>query len=117
LRDLEKFVIDALAEIGLNAGVKNNLTGIWVKNRKIGAIGVAVSKWITYHGLALNLNIDLDYFKLINPCGIIEFPVGSISQLLKTEIKFEELANLLADNFARSFNYIPENIANIDNIM
>jgi lipoate-protein ligase B len=107
LRDLEQFVIAALADLGLEASVKDGLTGIWVDDHKIGAIGVAVSKWITYHGVAINLNTDLDYFKLINPCGITEYPVGSVSQLIKRELKPAHFNDLLVQHFCEYFDYEP----------
>ncbi len=116
LRDLELVVIKALDELGLKASIKKGLTGIWVNDQKVGAIGVALSKWITYHGLALNVNTDLDYFKLINPCGITEYPVGSISELLGMEVSIDTIINLLVDNFVRHFGYdeiIPQTIQEI----
>jgi lipoic acid synthetase/lipoyl(octanoyl) transferase len=105
LRDLEKFIVETLRRIGLEAGTKEGLTGIWVGDYKIGAIGVAVSRWITYHGLALNVSTDLDYFSLINPCGITDYPVGTISDLLDEDIEMADLNNLLAENFADMFGY------------
>ena len=105
LRDLESVVIDALSKINLKAGIKKGLTGIWVDDHKIGAIGVAVSKWITYHGMALNVNTDLDYFKLINPCGITEYPVGSISGLLNNNINLKQVSEFLVDSFVKHFSY------------
>lgn len=107
LRDLERFVIEALADLGLEASVKDGLTGIWVDNHKVGAIGVAVSRWITYHGVAINVNTDLDYFKLINPCGITQYPVGSVSQLVGREIKLTHFNDLLVYHFAEFFGYQP----------
>lgn len=108
LRDLERFVIEALADLGLQAGVKEGLTGIWVDSHKVGAIGVAVSRWVTYHGVAINVATDLDYFKLINPCGITGYPVGSVSQLVGREIKLAHFNDLLVRHFADHFGYRPE---------
>jgi lipoate-protein ligase B len=105
LRDMETFVIRALADLGLTAGVKEGLTGIWVDDHKVGAIGVAVSKWISYHGVAVNVTTDLDYFKLINPCGITQFPVGTVSRLLGRELKLEYFTDLLVHHFADYFGY------------
>jgi lipoate-protein ligase B len=118
LRDLERVVIGTLEELGLDATTKEGLTGIWVDDHKVGAIGVAVSKWITYHGLALNVTTNLDYFKLINPCGITEFPVGSVSGLLGRDIELDHVSSLLAGNFARMFYYeieTPENVSSLLN--
>ncbi len=105
LRDLEQFVIESLADLGLEASVKDGLTGIWVNDLKVGAIGVAVSKWIAYHGVAINVNTDLDYFKLINPCGITQYPVGSVSRLVGREIKLAHFNDLLVKHFVEYFDY------------
>jgi lipoyl(octanoyl) transferase len=106
LRDMEQFVINALADLGLKAGIKEGLTGIWVDDHKVGAIGVAVSRWVTYHGVAINVNTDLDYFKLINPCGITDYPVGSISRLLGREMKLDYFADLLVQHFTDHFGFV-----------
>ena len=117
LRDLEKTTISALDDLGLAAEVKKGLTGVWVNDQKIAAIGVAVSRWVTYHGLALNVNTDLDYFKLINPCGITEYPVGSVSGQLGKEFDFSAMADLMATHFARVFECDLETVDDIDTIL
>ena len=116
LRDLEEVVILTLKEYDLTATLKKGLTGVWVNNHKLAAIGVAVSHWISYHGLALNVNTDLDYFKLINPCGITQFPVGSIASMVGKEIDFAETENLLTENFAEHFGYHVKSVGHIDDI-
>lgn len=113
LRDLEQIVIEALADVGLAASIKKGLTGIWVDDHKVGAIGVAVSRWITYHGAAVNVSTDLDYFKLINPCGITQFPVGSVSQLVGREIKLAHFNDLLVHSFVEYFDYEPVRITDV----
>lgn len=105
LRDLEKVIINSLNKLGLVAGLKKGLTGVWVNDSKVAAIGVGVSKWITYHGLALNVNTDLDYFHLINPCGITEYPVSSISSLINDRQDFEYVKNILKSEFLDYFEY------------
>jgi len=117
LRDLENLVITTLADLGIKAGTKKGLTGVWVDDHKLAAIGVAVSRWITYHGLALNVSTDLDYFKLINPCGITEYPVGSVSNLLAKEADIGDVANIMADNFASMFYYEMETVDDVGSIM
>ena len=114
LRDLEQFVIGTLADLGLTATVKEGLTGIWVDNHKVGAIGVAVSRWVAYHGVAINVNTDLDYFQLINPCGITQYPVGSISQLVGREIKLAHFNDLLVSHCADFFGYRLERVADVN---
>ena len=110
LRNLESVIIATLKEYNLKATVRKGLTGVWVENHKLAAIGVAVSKWVSYHGLSLNVDIDLEYFKLINPCGITRFPVGSISSILNKKVRVDDVSKLLVENFAEQFNYKVEHI-------
>lgn len=117
LRNLENLIIMALEEIGLRAETKKGLTGVWINDHKIAAIGVAVSHWVSYHGLALNISTDLDYFRLIVPCGINEYQVGSIESM--TEKKYEMVAinNILAEKFSILFNYEIERKDNISTLL
>lgn len=117
LRDLENWLIESLKELGLSAGTKKGLTGVWVNDSKVAAIGVAVSRWVTYHGVALNVNTDLDYFRLINPCGITEYPVGSLKKLLDRQFDIEKVNNILADIFASLFYYEMESIRDINALL
>ncbi len=70
LRDLEEVVIGLLAEFGVAGARRENLTGVWIGERKVCSIGVAVRRWVTYHGLALNLHTDLATFRRFRPCGL-----------------------------------------------
>jgi lipoyl(octanoyl) transferase len=79
------------------------LTGVWVGNEKIGAIGVRIARWITSHGFALNVNTDLSYFNMIVPCGISDKGVTSLSRLLGREIQLPELAQVAAAQFSEIF--------------
>jgi lipoyl(octanoyl) transferase len=106
LRDMEKVLISALECLGLKAGIKNDYTGVWIGDFKVGAIGVAVSRWVTYHGMALNVSVDMEYFKLINPCGIREFSVASISDILGENPGLDYVKQVLIESFARQFGYI-----------
>jgi lipoate-protein ligase B len=117
LRDLERLVIATLSDLGLKAEVKRGLTGVWADGHKLAAIGVAVSRWVTYHGLALNVNTDMDYFKLINPCGITQYPVGSVAQALGRPIEMPRVTDILSDNFARMFYYEMETIEDINSLI
>ncbi len=80
LRNLEEVVIRTLATFGINAKRRPGKTGIWLDTRKICAIGIALKKWVTYHGFALNLNPNLNHFAGIIPCGITQ---GSVTSLYK----------------------------------
>jgi lipoate-protein ligase B len=111
LRQLEIVVIKTLQDYGIEAGLKPGLTGVWVDNRKVAAIGVAVSHWMTYHGLALNVSTDLDYFKLINPCGITEFSVGSMEQFLNRKIELNQIHDSLIHNFSTVFDCTIETVS------
>lgn len=78
LRDLEQVVIDLLAELGLRGERINGLTGVWLEGRKLAAIGVGARRWISQHGLALNVDCPLEGFAAVVPCGIADRPVGRL---------------------------------------
>jgi lipoyl(octanoyl) transferase len=82
VRGLEEGLIRALADLGVPAGRVPRLTGVWVGEEKIAAIGVAVRRWVTYHGFALNVSVDLDRFAAIIPCGIPDRGVTSLDRLI-----------------------------------
>ena len=79
MRAIEQVIIDTLADFGIVAGRIPKLAGVWVGERKIAAIGVHISRWVTSHGFALNVNTDLSYFQYIVPCGLSK-PVASMAQ-------------------------------------
>jgi lipoyl(octanoyl) transferase len=104
LRDLEQVLIDVLADFGLSAGRADGLTGVWVGDRKLAAIGVRVSSgWITSHGFALNVSTDLSYFSAIVPCGIGDHAVGSISAELGRAVTMPEAESAVTRHFAHRF--------------
>jgi lipoyl(octanoyl) transferase len=82
VRDLEDVLIGVCADYGLDAHRRPGMTGVWVGDEKVAAIGVRLSRWVTSHGFALNVTTDLDHFRLIVPCGITDFGVTSLQQLL-----------------------------------
>lgn len=82
VRDLEEVLIRVVADFGVTAQRVTGLTGVWVGNDKIAAIGVRISRWVTCHGFALNVSTDLSYFDLIVPCGIVGRGVTSLERLL-----------------------------------
>lgn len=101
VRGIEQTIIDTLAEYGIEAGRIPKLTGVWVDGRKIAAIGVHLSRWVTSHGFALNVNTDLSYFQYIVPCGLT-LPVTSMAALGVRATR-EEVGRRLAAHFARNF--------------
>ena len=103
LRSLEQTIIVALAEFGIEAGREEGMTGVWVKGEKIAAIGVKVSRWVTMHGFALNVNTDLARFDRIIPCGIFHKGVTSMQRLLGREIPLPSVREQLTKSFATIF--------------
>ncbi|HSN61225.1 MAG TPA: lipoyl(octanoyl) transferase LipB [Ferruginibacter sp.] len=109
LRNLEETIILTIAEYGIKGERSAGETGVWIdagekgKERKICAIGVRCSRWVTMHGFALNVNTDLDYFKHIIPCGIQDKQVTSIKKEIGMEVNFEEVKEKLKRNFENVF--------------
>ncbi len=101
VRAIEQVMIDALAEFGIEAGRQQGCTGVWVDGKKVAAIGVHVSRWITSHGFALNQSTDLSYFQYIVPCGLTK-PVTSMREVGSAASR-EEVIGALARNFAKYF--------------
>lgn len=101
LRLLEQVLINTVGTFGLAADRRTGKTGIWLGTRKIAAIGVAVKKWTTYHGFALNVNADLTPFSGIVPCGITDGTVTSMKQELGHTVAIEEVKRVLAQEFPR----------------
>jgi len=104
LRDLEGVLIAVLSDYGLRGCRREGLTGVWVGDRKLAAIGVRVSSgWISSHGFALNVSTDLGYFSAIIPCGIQEFGVGSLESELGRTVSMEEVQDRVEHHFRREF--------------
>jgi lipoyl(octanoyl) transferase len=103
LRDLEKSLIQTAAHYNVKAFVRPGLTGVWSHKGKLASIGIGVSRWITRHGFALNVNTDLSYFKLIHPCGILNCPVTSLSDLLGGPIDLDEVKRVFQSSFEEVF--------------
>jgi lipoyl(octanoyl) transferase len=103
LRFLEQVLINALGALGLATARRQGQTGIWLGSRKIAAIGVAVKRWITYHGFALNVNNDLAPFTGIVPCGIADGTVTSLQRELGREFDLAEVKNVVAAEFWAQF--------------
>lgn len=105
LRQLEEVIIRVLAAYGLAGDRIEDLTGVWVEGRKVAAIGIKVSRWITMHGFALNVCPDLTGFSQIVPCGIADRPVGSMAQWIP-EITLEHVSQTLLQEFSQVFGVV-----------
>lgn len=110
LRSLEEVIILTLAHYGLKGDRSKGETGVWLdpdipgKERKICAMGIKCSRWITMHGFAFNVNTDLTYFDHIVPCGIVGKQVTSLKKELGYALPFEEVKNLVKKNFEKVFD-------------
>ncbi len=110
LRDLEEIIILTIGEYGVKGERSNGETGVWIepgikgKERKICAMGIRCSRWITMHGFALNVNTDLSYFDNIIPCGIQNKKVTSMQKELGAKVDYEQVKQKLKYNFQKVFN-------------
>ena len=104
MRALEEVIIETLKLFNIKASRKDGLTGVWVKDEKIGAQGVRMTKWVTMHGFALNVNTDLRFFNDIIPCGIKDFGVTSIEKIIGKEQDLSLVKEHILISFAKVFN-------------
>ena len=117
LRNLEQVIIDVCAEYGLETDRINGLTGVWIEDRKIAAIGIKVSRWVTMHGFAFNINTDLNLFNGIIPCGIKDKKVTSLQQELGRKIEIDEVKEKLVNKFKILFDYDSYNVVMKDSFV
>ena len=104
MRELEQLMIDVLKEYGIKGSTKKGLTGTWVKDRKIAALGVRISRWVTMHGFSLNINPDLNYYQDIIPCGIQGYGVTSMAMIMGEEVpSMDEVKVKMVDYFKNRF--------------
>ena len=108
LRDLEEVIVRALAEFEIDGGRVLGLTGVWAGDAKLAAIGVRVSRWITHHGFALNVDTDLSYFDLIVPCGVADKRITSMAELLGRNVDYDAVEDALARSFCNVFGLTKE---------
>jgi lipoyl(octanoyl) transferase len=110
MRYLEEAVIETLKEFGIESGRCEGLTGVWIeahtpRARKICAMGVKSSRWVTMHGIGFNINSDLSYFSHIIPCGIDDKAVTSMQKELGHPVSFEEVSTVLKQKLADQFHF------------
>lgn len=116
LRKLEEAIILTCHDFGLKAGRVDKLTGVWIEpetplKRKICAMGVKASRWITMHGFALNINTDLSYFQHIVPCGIPEYGVTSLSKELGEQVDEQQVKLRVLNHLMNQFEFKIENVS------
>ncbi len=104
MRTLEELIIRTVAEFGIKAGRKEGLTGVWVDDEKIAAFGVRVSRWVTMHGFALNVHTDPSYYRGIIPCGIFQYGVTSMREVLDRPVSPEKVKEILIRHFTMLFD-------------
>jgi len=103
MRTLEQVLIDTLIEFKIIAQRNEGLTGVWVGDEKIAALGVRISRWVTMHGFALNVNPDLSFYDGIIPCGIFDHGVTSMEQLLGETQNNDNVKNMVIEKFNKCF--------------
>ena len=109
MRNLEEVIIRTMADYGLHGDRSKGETGVWLDvgkpyARKICAMGVKASRWVTMHGFAFNVNTDMKYFDYIIPCGIKDKQVASLEQELGQKVNIDEVKNRIKKHFAEVFN-------------
>ena len=97
--NIEQVLIHVLYDYGINASIKPGLTGVWIEDRKIASIGIRVSRWITTHGFALNVNTDLNYFSNIISCGIQNVYMTSMEKELGKKISMNDIKQSTINHF------------------
>ncbi|WP_319780759.1 lipoyl(octanoyl) transferase LipB [Maridesulfovibrio sp.] len=114
-RKMEEVMIRTLSAFDIKAGRKQQFPGVWVGDRKIGAMGIAVRNWITMHGISLNVCPDLEHFSYIIPCGITSYGVTSMSEIMGEPVQIEIVRNEMCKQFSAVFDMplLPTTLKNI----
>jgi lipoyl(octanoyl) transferase len=105
LRDLEDVVIRAIGDFGVEGRRESGLTGVWIANRKVCSLGVAVRRWVTWHGFALNVHTDLAAFRAFKPCGLDPNVMTRLADHVEGEIAIADVEKRLLQHFAEVFEY------------
>jgi len=105
LRSLEYLIIDMLKNYGIKATGLKDVTGVWANEKKIASIGIGVKRWITYHGFAININNDLNYYDMIIPCGLSKVMMTNVSTESDTgKVTIEKANDYIIESFSKTFN-------------
>ena len=103
IKGIEEAIISTLLDFGIKGYRKEKMIGVWTDKGKVCSIGVAVKRWVSFHGFALNVNTDLSYFDLIVPCGLKNIEMTSMQQILGQEVPMGEVKTSTVRNFGRVF--------------
>ena len=103
VHDLEQVLIDTLADFSVDAARHPEHRGVWVEGRKIASLGIRISRWVTSHGFALNVDTDLSYFSLMNPCGIQGCVMTTLAQECGTSVAMSAVRERIAVHFGKVF--------------
>ncbi len=104
VRDLEEVIIRTLNDFGITGCRDRHHAGVWVRGKEVAAIGLGISRWVSMHGFALNVNTELEHFSLINPCGFSDRKATAISKLLSQDILMETVTERLLAHFSQVFD-------------
>jgi len=105
LRSLEHLIIDTLKNYGIKATGLKDVTGVWANEKKIASIGIGVKRWITYHGFAININNDLNYYDMIIPCGLTKVMMTNVTTESDTgKVTIENANDYIIESFSTTFN-------------
>lgn len=115
LRSLEHLIIDMLKNYGIKASGFKGITGVWANDKKIASIGIGVKRWITYHGFAININNDLNYYDMIIPCGLSKVRMTNVTTESATgKVTIENANDYIIESFSKTFNQKYSGILNIN---
>lgn len=106
IRNIEKAVIESLKEFGVEAQVSEGNTGVWIGPKKIASIGIAVKKWVSYHGVAINIDFDPQAFKGLTPCGFSMETMVSLEELTGKKVSHDEYITIFRKNLEKYLNFI-----------
>ena len=115
LRSLEHLIIDMLKNYDIKSSGLKDITGVWANSKKIASIGIGVKRWITYHGFAININNDLNYYDMIIPCGLSKVMMTNITTESDTgKVTIEKANDYIVESFSKTFNRKYSGILNIN---
>jgi lipoic acid synthetase len=104
VNDIEEVILRTLRDFSIDGNRDESHPGVWVKGEEIAAIGLSVRRWVSMHGFSLNINVDLNHFSFINPCGFQDRKATSMSRILNSDVSMKEVTNRLISHFCNIFN-------------